>query len=184
MATTAPITLAEAKTQLRITHSDDDTYIAALLLAITEFCEELQRRIYIQRSVTEYFDEFPTEIRPVYSPLVSVTSIKYYDVDGNQQTLSSDQYQIDISTEPGRIKPAYLCSWPNIRSVYKAVELIYVAGYSASIADTTDVPEDIKHAIKLMLTHFYEHRSAAEEIKIEELPLGFKPLILLRKLYS
>jgi uncharacterized phiE125 gp8 family phage protein len=184
MSTTAPITLAEAKTHLRITHSDDDVYIAALLLGITELCEQMQRRIYIRRTVVEYFDSFPAVIRPVYSPLVSpVTSIKYYDTGGVEQTLAADQYQVDYATEPGRIMPAYNCSWPSIRSVLNAVTLTYVAGYSAAIDDTSDVPADIKHAIKLLLTHYYENRSAVEEVKKEQLPRGFDSLITLRKVY-
>jgi len=93
----AAITVVQAKTHLRITHSDEDTYIEALTLVATEWCEEFQRRVYVQRQVVDKFDEFPAEIRPRRSPLISVDSLKYIDTNGMLQEIDPADYVIAVS---------------------------------------------------------------------------------------
>lgn len=174
----SPVSLDEAKDHLRVVHTDDDLYITALLLAATKWAEDFQQRTYISRTHTDYLDEFPTVIRPTYSPLVSVTSIKYYDTDGNQQTLASANYRVDTNTEPGRITEAYNISWPDIRLITNTIEIEYVAGYGTAAA----VPDDVKAAIKLIVGHLYEHREIVSEVKMDMVPFSAKELLWTDKL--
>lgn len=176
----AAITTAQAKEHLRITHSDDDTYIAAIVLAASEWCEEFQRRVYVQREVVDYFDEFDTVIRPSKSPLVSVTTLKYYDTDGNLQTLDAANYRVDINTEPGRITEAYNCTWPDIRYMTNAIVLTYEAGYAAR----ANIPEEIKHAVKLLVGHFYENRETVSQLSLSSIPVGIRTLLSMKRVYS
>jgi uncharacterized phiE125 gp8 family phage protein len=173
MAIQSPVTLDEAKDHLRVVHTDDDMYITTLLLAATKWAEDFQCRTYISRTHTDYLDKFPTVIRPIYSPLVSVTSIKYLDTDGVQQTLSSALYRVDTNTEPGRITEAYNQSWPDIRSVTNTIEIEYIAGYGTAAA----VPDDVKAAIKLIVGHFYEHREVVSELTLNKVPFSAKELL-------
>jgi len=175
----AAITVAQAKEHLRITHSDDDDYIEAITLAASEWCEEFQRRVYIQREVVDYLDEFPTVIRPSKSPLVSVTSLKYYDTDGSQQTYSSSNYRVDINTEPGRITEAYNTNWPDIRQMTNSITLTYQAGYAAR----ADIPEEIKHAVKLLVGHLYENREDVTSLNMMNVPMGVKSLLSIKRIY-
>jgi uncharacterized phiE125 gp8 family phage protein len=178
MAIRSPVSLDEAKTHLRVTHTDDDQYINALLLAATKWAEDFQCRTYVSRTHTMYLDNWETIIRPTYSPLVSVTTIKYLDTDGNQKTLSDTQYRVDTNTEPGRITEAYNCSWPDIRLVINTIEIEYEAGYGTVAA----VPDDVKAAIKLIVGHFYEHREPVSEIKMHMVPFSAKELLWTDKL--
>jgi uncharacterized phiE125 gp8 family phage protein len=176
---TAPITLTEAKAHLRVDHSSDDTYINGLMLSVTELCENLQRRIYVQRQKVHYLDEFPSdEIRPPYSPLVTVDSIKYYDTDGVLQTLDSGVYDVDTDKEPGRITLAYNQTWPATRPIANAVEITYTAGY----ADQANVPDDIKHMVKLLLGHFYENRESVSELNLRAVPQAFRTLLWAKRI--
>ncbi len=177
--TTCPWTTSEIKLHLRVDHSTDDDLIAQLMLAATTAAEHYQRRTYITRSRTFYLDSWPTVIRPPYSPLVTVTSIKYYDTDGNQQTLSSANYRVDTYTEPGRITEAYGCYWPSIRDITNAIEVIYTSGYGAS---ATDVPDDIRAAIKMIVAHLYEHRETVSPLQMHEIPMGAKELLMMRRI--
>ena len=174
---TAPITLTEAKKHLRVDHSNDDDYISSLMLAVTELCERIQRRIYVSRELTYYIDEFPDEIRPPYSPLASVSSIKYIDTDGVLQTLSDTVYDVDTYHEPGRITLAYNQTWPTIRPVANAVLVTYNAGW----ADQQSVPEDIKHLVKMLLAHYYENRESVSEVNLRETPQAFRTLLWAHK---
>lgn len=173
----AAITTAQAKEHLRITHSDDDTYIAAITLAASEWCEEFQNKVYVQREVIDYLDAFPTEIRPRKSPLISVDSIKYYDTDGNLQTLANTVYDVGTYKEPGRIALAYEQSWPSIRMMINAVTVTYQAGWVAR----ANIPEEIKHAVKLMVGHLYENREAASQVNLKSIPIGIQSLLSMKR---
>ena len=173
----AAITTAQAKEHLRITHSDEDTYIAAIVLAASEWCEEFQNKVYVQREVIDYLDAFPTEIRPRKSPLISVDTVKYYDTDGVLQTLAAATYDVGTYKEPGRIALAYNQSWPSIRTMINAVVVTYQAGWVAR----ANIPEEIKHAVKLMVGHLYENREAASQVTISSIPLGVKTLLSMKR---
>lgn len=179
--TTCPFTTSEIKLHLRVDHSVDDVLIAQLMLAATTAAEHYQKRTYITRSRTFYLDEFPSVIRPPYSPLVAVTTLKYYDTDGNQQTLNAANYRVDTDTEPGRITEAYGESWPSIRSMTNAIEVIYTSGYGATSAN---VPDDIRAAIKMMIAHLYEHRETVSAEQLHEIPMGAKELLMMRRIYN
>ncbi len=127
----------------------------------------------------EYLDDFPlsTEsIRPLRSPLSSVTSIGYVDSNGDSQTFSSDDYDVDTTSEPGRIALAYGEVWPTTRSDINAITLTYVAGYGATAAS---VPEGIKTAIKQLVCHWYDHRETVtiSNVVPREIPLAVNALL-------
>jgi uncharacterized phiE125 gp8 family phage protein len=174
----SPVTLDEAKTHLRVVHTDDDIYITALLLAATKWAEDFQCRTYVSRTHTDYLDEWPSGtpsvIEPIYSPLVSTgITIKYIDTDGVEQSLSSTYYRVDANSEPGRITEAYGYSWPDIRNVTNAINITYTAGYGKAAA----VPDDVKAAIKLIVGHLYEHREMVSEVKLDMVPFSAKELL-------
>lgn len=55
-----PITIAEAKAHLRVTHDTEDAYISALILAAIQAVEEYQNRVY-------YSDDDTAEVEPLKS---------------------------------------------------------------------------------------------------------------------
>ena len=102
-----------------------------------------------------------------------MTTLEYIDTAGETQTLDSANYDVDTDAEPARIKPAYGLSWPSTRDVIQAVILTYKAGY----ASADDVPEDIKHAIKLLVGHWYVHRESVSSLTLKEMPQAAKSLL-------
>ena len=174
-----PVALADMKLHLRVESgvTADDTLITTLISAATEWCQDFQRRKYIQQTVIEKYDGFPGTngvIRVPYPPLVSVTSIQYVDTAGDTQTLSTANYTVDTTMEPGRIVPAYNCIWPTTRNVINAVTLTYLAGYGAA----ADVPDSVKAAIKLLVGNWYENREQTIVGTISSpLPFGVRELL-------
>lgn len=106
-------------------------------------------------------------------PLLSVVSVRYVDTAGVLQTLAPAAYQADTTREPGRILPAYATVWPVPRIQPAAVTITFTAGYPT----TADIPEGLKAAVRLLLAHWYEHREAAAETSLSELPLGVQALL-------
>jgi uncharacterized phiE125 gp8 family phage protein len=150
-----PVSLAEAKAHLNITVATDDPYITTLIANATERAEVKCGRQFCTATYVLRLDEWPDVILVPRPPLISVTSVKYYDTDGVQQTLTlTTDYTYDIYSEPGRIHPAYACTWPSVRAIPNAIEVTYTCGYGAA----ADVPINIRHAIKILVSHYYEQR--------------------------
>lgn len=101
-------------------------------------------------------DAFPDCIRVPLPPLQQVTSITYVDSNGASQTLAAENYTVS-PREPALIYPAYGTSWPSTRCQRDAVTVRFTAGYGDA---ASDVPLPIRHALLLIIGHFYEHREA------------------------
>lgn len=147
-----PVSLAEAKTHLRVEHDDDDAYISALISAARESAEQYLHRALITQTLKMSLDAFPAVIRLPRSPVQSITSIQYVDDAGETQTLDASDYRLDKESIVARIEPAYGETWPTTRPVSNAVTVTFVAGYGAASA----VPAPVKQAMKLHIGTYYD----------------------------
>lgn len=165
-AAAVPVTLTEAKAHLRVDFSTDDTLITTLINVATEYAEKRLGRALITQTWDMYFDDWDEALANdedqdciyiPFSPLQSITHIKYYDTDNVQQTFSSANYDVDIISEPGLVKLSATATigWPSVYNRPNAIVVRFVAGYGAA---STNVPETIRAAIKLLISHFYENR--------------------------
>jgi uncharacterized phiE125 gp8 family phage protein len=140
------------------TNTTEDPEINDLIKAARQVVEEYTGRALIQQTWDLFIDGgFPISgIVLPFPPVSSVTSVKYTDEDGNQQTWASSEYTVDTNSEPARIVLAYDKTYPAVRNVIANVEVRFVAGYGTARAD---VPNPINRALKSILTHLYENRS-------------------------
>lgn len=178
--TTEPITLALAKEHLRVTDTAEDTLITSLIVVAREWCEKYEHKKYMTQTITVHFDSFAEKMFLPVAPALSITSITYTDTDEEVQTLDSSYYELSTYDEPAFIYPAYNMSYPTILSVNNSITVTYLAGYSATDTDVTQVPSRVKHAIKLVLSHLYEHREQNSEITLNEIPFSAKNLLMER----
>lgn len=172
---TDPVTVAEAKSHMRVDTSDDDTLIEGLVTGATLYAQMYTGRAFVTQTLELRVDEFPaTEIRLPKSPTQSVTSIQYVDTDGATQTWTSSEYVVDVNSKPARVRPGVDEDWPNARTQMDAVTVTYVAGYGAA----SDVPEGIKLAIKHLVAHWYENREGSTvDMKVHLVPLAIDALL-------
>lgn len=155
--TQEPLTLEEAKLHLRVDHTDDDAYIAMLIITARNMVENHTGRALLTQTWDYTLSDFPRRgfITLPLAPLQSVTSITYYDTAGAGTVYGTSNYQVDAYGAPGRVALGYGLSWPSttLRTA-NGVVIRFVAGY----ASTGAVPQDIKHAMLLIIGHFYENR--------------------------
>lgn len=112
-------------------------------------------------SWTDAFDRDGYLVLPA-CPLVSITSVKYDDVNNAEQTLASSNYQADTASMPGRIRYTSSAVLPELYDKPNCVRIRYVAGYGASNATDAGqsaVPAPLKSAVLLRLGELYEVRS-------------------------
>lgn len=136
-----------------------DVELSALIQTAREYAETVTRRALIEQSWTLTLDTFPAgdTIEIPRPPLISVESITYLDTAGASQTYAAANYSVDTTGLVGRIVLDYGLSWPSTQSARNAVTIAFTAGYGD---EASDVPASIRHAMKLMVGHWYAHREA------------------------
>ena len=165
-----PVSVAEFKSQLRVDASDEDTYIALCITTARQWCENYAQRKFITQSWRLYLDKFAVrEITLPFGSLQSITSITYYDTNNTLQTLSADEYEVDIYGDEGMVRPKDGYDWPATYPRLNAVIIQFVCGYGD---DAADVPEGLRHVIKYTAGQLFENRES-----ISSLPESVKPLI-------
>lgn len=175
-----PVSVSEAKQHLRVDTSDDDSYIAALIVAARQWAETYLDRTLISTQWTIRMDSFPNEIELPRPPMSSsgtttATSITYTITDTQETaTLSSSSYRVDRSSTPGVIRNLYGESWPSHLMDQNSVTVTWWGGYGAA---GSDVPAAIRHAILMHVAHLYERRLAADTMSSNEVPFGVKALL-------
>ena len=144
------VSAVEAKTHLRVSHSSDDTYIGNLIKAAEAMVETYTNRRLVAGTYDLKLDEWGKGIKLPYSPVSSITHIKYYDTDNSQQTWADTNYFYSVKEEPTYIE--YINDPPSLYD-YRVdlIEVRFVVGYST-------VPEALRQAILLLVGDMYENR--------------------------
>lgn len=162
----------------------EDTLITGLIVAAREWCEGHQNRAYITQTWELYLDEFPAVFQiplpPLQWAIAADMTITYYDTASAPLVVAAADYQVDGESYKGRVCPVYGKDWPTIElQPMNGVVLKFKAGYGLL---TTDVPEHIRLAIKLLVGHWYENREATDSRKHDEVPLAVKALLGLKRI--
>lgn len=157
--TKEPISVADAKAYLRVQHSADDALIGDIIAAAESFCEEELDLAIMDQEITLKLDTFPYS-KTIYLPranLLSVTSVKYNDTDGAEQTFTD--YTADTFSTPARIVNN-TTDWPETEDKVNSVTIVYRAGFKASETGDGDLPPGaVVQAMRMLITHWYENRS-------------------------
>lgn len=169
-----PIAVSYAKNYLKVSTSADDTLIEDLLKAARQYVEKMTSRAMITQTITEYWDEFPTDgqhrsgriIDLGVGPVQSLTSLQYVPEDGTPAAYTTwdntgnSKYFLDSVTGYNKIGPARIIvnpdvSWPEIENYKNAVKATYVVGYGAS---GSSVPGPLKVAMLRLVGVWYQGR--------------------------
>lgn len=148
--TVEPFTVAEAKAQIRSVQSQEDGLILSYIGAARSAAEEYLSRGLLTQSWTLALSAFADVMPlPMAAPLQSVTSVKYYDVNGTQQTLAASNYTVDLFSRPGRVALAANQVWPTLQSLRKVnkVEIQYVVGWTSRDL----IPESIRQGMRIYI---------------------------------
>jgi uncharacterized phiE125 gp8 family phage protein len=162
-----PVLVAEAKAHLRLDDDNEEELIGALIAAARVAVETEIRRVLIAQSWRAIVETLSPDsvILPV-TPALSVEAVRAVDASAAATVLDADDYEFDAAD--GSI---------SIDRVTGAVryEIDFSAGYGSS---GIDVPQPLRQAIRLLVTHWYENRSAVVlGDDPTATPLGYRELV-------
>ena len=136
-------------------YTAEDIYLTSLITAARQYCEGYQKRSYITQTFEMAMPYFPHEIEIPKGNLQSIDSITYKNSAGVTTTLSADEYVVSTRGILGKIVPAYGKAFPSfIPFPLDAIIITFTCGYGTA----EDVPETVKQALKLMISHWFTHR--------------------------
>ena len=156
-AASYPITLTEVKEQLRLpdSYTTEDNALTWFIKAATAIAERETNRALLTQTWTLYLDKFPDfTIICSKTPLIAISSIKYIDQAGDQQTWASSNYLVDAKREPWRITPIWGGYFPLTQNRINAVEIEFTAGYASVAA----IPDNILQGMRLIIGDMYKNR--------------------------
>ena len=171
-----PLTVAQAKSHLRVDHTDDDTLITGYIEASRQYVEERCWCSVQAQTWKLLLNDWPHEpLTLPRGPVVSISSVRYQTAINTWVTLASDQYAL---LQDGRWWLAYDMQWPTTALYgWEPVEITYTAGVGASTA--------LRQAMLLLIGHWYENREAVvvtPGVTAVKVPLAVDSLLYLYEL--
>lgn len=156
-ATSEPVTSEEAKRRLRVDFADDDADIDLIIKSARDHIEKYCNVRFASQTVEMKCDGFCDLERLPEAPVSSVTSIKYIDSDGAEQTLAATVYELRAEGLEAELVTKYGQQWPPIQPGSR-ITVTAVVGYA-------EAPAAVKHAALLFIADAYENR---ENAKLED----------------
>jgi uncharacterized phiE125 gp8 family phage protein len=92
-----PVSLAEAKLQLRLSTSDEDDLIMRLIVGARSMLEQQLHRALITQSWTYLLDRWPqgSAVPLPLAPVQSIDAVRVGAIDGTASTLDPSTYLLD-----------------------------------------------------------------------------------------
>lgn len=169
-----PITLAEAKAQCRVRTADFDAEIQGFLDAAVDHLDGWRGtlgRCLISQGWRQPYRAFARRLVLPF-PDVSAVTLNYTDVDGSEQTVLPENY--DVIASFGGVMVVLKPSFDVPDTMDEDATPVWV-DFTAGYGSAADVPSGIKQAIKLLVSHWFVHREAVDQ-PMQSLPMGLDAL--------
>lgn len=176
---TEPVSLAEVRAWCRIDDdfTDDDTMLQGLIVAYRTQAEHETGRKFLSTTLEQVLDAFPAaELELAEQPISSITSIKYLDETGTEQTLDNAAYVLDTASSPAFVLPADGYDWPSTFDGINAVRVRFVQGWSAA---DNPLCAPLRLWMRMQIETAYKLRgSIVAGLSVTELPNRFTERLL------
>jgi uncharacterized phiE125 gp8 family phage protein len=156
-----PVSLAEAKAHLRVSHSDEDQIIGALVASARRIVEARSGLMLISQTWVHSLDRWPDYgvIEIPLAPVLAVEELAVYGEDDTKAVIDAAHYFADLASRPPRLLLRGSRMWPPPGRTLNGISVTVEAGFGATAAA---VPEPLRQAMLILVAHWYENRGNAE----------------------
>ncbi len=155
-----PVTVSEAKAHLRLDGSAEDILVASLILTSRLHIEAALGLALIAQGWRLTLDQWPEngEVRFPLRPIRSIAQVTVKTSEGAITVIPPESYLLDGEG----LRPCLLSRngrWQAPGVPANGIEIEFIAG----IGEAADgIPQPIRHAVLLLVAHWYEHRDPLE----------------------
>lgn len=169
------LSLADAKSFLRVDSNDEDSLITSLIDVACHAVQMYTGHIFPYIENLDVRLESLRDVQLPIAPIIKVGPVSYFDQGNNQVTLDSDAYWSEpISTRSNRLR--FKGALPSVY-LYRShpVQCVVECGYE----ETEGIPPMMIHAVRLLVSQYYDQREnfIVGTIVSKELPNGIKALL-------
>lgn len=169
-----PMSLASFKDHARVIGTAEDTIIGSYLRAAATLIEGFTNRAFLVQTYHQSMRWFGgREIILRRSPAATITSIKYNDANGAQQTFDLTKVSLCAASEPSVVRLKQGEGWPDTDLSSGNVQITYTAGY----ASEATIPDGLKQCLRFLALHFYENKIPVQSLSQATVPLTFISVI-------
>jgi uncharacterized phiE125 gp8 family phage protein len=165
---------------LRVDNEEEIPLIASLIQVAREYVEMHTSRALITQTWKVTMDRWPRCSRLIELPrvpVIAVDAVKYFNDANVETTIDAADYFLN---DNGADAMSYIergsdVDWPSVYDRSGAVSITFTAGYGPTGAS---VPEGLKHAMKLIVSNFYDQRAPVNVGNIvSEMPMNLRDLV-------
>lgn len=157
-----PLTLAQAKAQVRKTDTSEDALLASYIIAAREWVENWTGHILVSRTITQSFLAFGPYLTLRYRPVTALGDITYTDSNGDEADYTAGVLRNAVY--PAKVFPPSGGIFPTL-GADGVVTVEYSAGYA-------DPPEALRQAMRLLIGHWFATRAGVSSDAMQEVPLA------------
>jgi uncharacterized phiE125 gp8 family phage protein len=152
-----PVSLAEAKAHLRVTHSEEDAVIGALIASARRVAEARTGLCFITQEWMVFRDGWPGDgvIDIALAPVLSVEELALFGEDDQKAVIEPSHYVVDSVSRPARLMLRGSRLWQRPGRMVNGIGIRVRAGYGAAPAS---VPAALRQALLMLVAHYYGQR--------------------------
>jgi uncharacterized phiE125 gp8 family phage protein len=154
-----PVSLADAKSWLRIESNDEDDLIQALIVAARMTLEAYTRRFFVTQTWRLVLDAWPASARAgaalalPFAPFQGVVAMRVFDSNDISRTAPAASYRAAAANDGARI--VFVAAPLEPGRGADGIEIDIVVGYGGLAQHT---PEPLRRAILMLTANWYENR--------------------------
>jgi uncharacterized phiE125 gp8 family phage protein len=171
-----PVTVALAREHCLIDGTDFDTYLEALIGAAVAHLDGysgILGRCIVSQTWKQEFDAFGRTLR---LPLLALEAVAVTSTNtaGQIATVNQANYTLQHDERGSLVRFKDSFEIPGDLYQTKAVSVSFTAGFGGA----ADVPLAIKHAILMMVAHWFAHREAVTDVALSLVPIGAMAMLV------
>lgn len=170
-----PVTLSQAKHQLRIDGNESDGLVGQLIDAATGAVSEMLGLSLVEQQWSYSVPSVGGDLKLPKGPVKTVDSIAYYDRDDVAQTATVSDFYLFKDNDMAILRPKPGMSWPDTAAREDALSVTFTVGWAGL------VPAEVKQAVLVMVSHMHDTPHAATDRQMVEVPYAVRDLVALHR---